>query len=131
MKTRYARQSGASVCRVVLKSQAFSLRRGHLASYARAVEVCSLDKELFQLAYTFARGIGWDSERARELVIRLSKVSIFNKTCAWDCVPARSVSEDGHAVPGHAANCSAPNGNHGDNRFDLTSSPSTNLKGSK
>lgn len=64
----------AAVISVLLKRDSFQIRRVQRGSFARVVDAASMDKEVLQLTYTFARGTGWDAQRARLLVRRVNTV---------------------------------------------------------
>lgn len=62
----------AAVFSVLLKRKSFQIRRVQRGSFSRVVDAASMDKEVLQLTYTFARGTGWDAQHARLLVRRVN-----------------------------------------------------------
>lgn len=64
----------AAVISVLLKRKSFQIRRVQRGSFSCVVDAASMDKEVLQLTYTFARGTGWNAQRARLLVRRVNAV---------------------------------------------------------
>jgi hypothetical protein len=64
----------AAVISVLLKRKSFRVRRMQHSSFLRVVDAVSMDKDFLHLTYTFARGIGWDAQCARQLVRRVNSV---------------------------------------------------------
>jgi hypothetical protein len=57
-----------------MERKSFQIRREQSGSYLRVADAVSMHKDFLQLTYTFARGIGWDAQCARQLVRRVNTV---------------------------------------------------------